>query len=299
MLPLPTPSFAVPTPFLPSMIDADRVPDLVSNIYDEARDVPLVIMSPTARSTLVLDPKDVRAHLGRKAAVVSLADAAIAEILKDTRELAVWGGAVRVVGLLRRGSIPDNFVIPLTRFLAANRSQRLQVIGRFVEICRQGRICSPARPAPRARPPAAKSLRTVAWAVREAARDCANLVLPPGAVQSAEQSPFCNPLKVRHALDGLDAAAAKMRTDRGQGWKQALGGFGSCYRNGISGFAAGKYGSDYVFRHEGQDYFCTEHMTLGSSMSAQACISIHWAQLPDGRLLVPYVGRHLRNSLTN
>ena len=90
-----------------------------------------------------------------------------------------------------------------------------------------------------------------------------------------------------------------MRADRGQGWKQALAGFGSCYRNGISGFAAGKFGNDYSFRHEGQDYFCPEHMTLGVSMSPQACLSIHWTQLPDGKLLVPHVGRHLRNSLTN
>lgn len=126
------------------------------------------------------------------------------------------------------------------------------------------------------------------------------LVFTKSAEEAALQSPFLRPAEVVRYIEQLWVFATRLSKTRG-----ALGtsfatyfssvGLGG-YRPAISQTAEGMYGSDYRVRHEGREFRCDYHFTLGAK-SANTCLSIHFDIDPlTRRVLITHCGRHLNNT---
>jgi hypothetical protein len=136
----------------------------------------------------------------------------------------------------------------------------------------------------------------------KAAGSMPGLVVLVSALEAAEDVPITYqfPERVAAALQALsDGAAERARTGRvAKGWKNFFQGLGFDYKAVLSDTTKNTWGDDYTFLYEGKRNLFEEHFTIGSK-SANTCLSIHFStKLRTDKIVVAYVGRHLRNTQT-
>lgn len=131
----------------------------------------------------------------------------------------------------------------------------------------------------------------------------ANLVILESALESAKKVPknYEFPARVASALEALRRAADHRNACRGRvegGWKKFFESQGFEYKGKLSEVARNNWSREYSFMYEGKRELFEEHFTIGAK-SANTCLSIHFStSLRDDSIVVAYVGRHLRNTMT-
>jgi hypothetical protein len=167
----------------------------------------------------------------------------------------------------------------------------------------QGFDPSPAAGSPpptQATPPAS----TVLDAVQAAAAASKHLTFLQSAYDSAADSPFRQPDRVREALEAIDEVASSWAESLTSG--RSVGSlrdvfkrkYGFAYSDDVSQTSKGKWASQYKASHGGKDYDISPHITIGAKQ-ADTCISIHWAwDEEQKKALVAHVGRHKTNTKT-
>jgi len=143
---------------------------------------------------------------------------------------------------------------------------------------------------------------TILDVVRISKKECKRLVILPSALDSAKEVPETYKFvdRVRAHLFELDTAAGARKPDGslGTGWKQYFKGKGMDYRPKISDTTRNNWGDEYTFPYDGKTALFEEHFTIGVK-SANTCLSIHFStRLRTDKIVVAYVGRHLRNTQT-
>jgi len=143
---------------------------------------------------------------------------------------------------------------------------------------------------------------TVEKLVCNARAACPHLDILDSAVASAVEVPvtFQFPDRVRAHIEALDEAA-RLRVangNLGKAWKEHFKEVGLTYKGRISDTTRNNWGDDYSFLFEGKKVLFEEHFTIGVK-SANTCLSIHFStRLRKDKIVVAYVGRHLRNTQT-
>lgn len=144
--------------------------------------------------------------------------------------------------------------------------------------------------------------RSVDRIVASAADECSDLHFLESAFRSADEVPknFNFPERAAEAIRALQDGAHERR-QRGRiegGWRQFFERRGFEYKAVLSDTTRNAWGSEYSFPYEGRRELFEEHFTIGSK-SANTCLSIHFStRLRDDKIVVAYVGRHLRNTQT-
>ncbi len=146
--------------------------------------------------------------------------------------------------------------------------------------------------------------RTVGDIVAALADELEHLEFLQSAFRSAEEVPetFRRPEEVERLLRALDEAARVRNAHGGRipgGWKEYFTSAGvPGYRPTISDATAQRWGEEYTFRYGDEDHLFEEHFTIGAG-NPNTCLSIHFStRLRDDRIVVAWVGRHLRNTQT-
>jgi len=147
--------------------------------------------------------------------------------------------------------------------------------------------------------PLPESVLEITRAAKSASPD---LMFLDSAFDSAEDVPstYQFPERVADALAALQKGAAERRSTGRirRGWKDFFTRLGFEYKAGISDLTKNTWGSDYTFLYEGRRELFEEHFTIGVR-SANTCLSIHFStKLRPDKIVVAYVGRHLRNTQT-
>lgn len=145
-----------------------------------------------------------------------------------------------------------------------------------------------------------QALGTVGEIVAAATVSLVNLEFLESAERAAEDVPETYKFteRVLEALRVLDAAASdRVRLGRiNGGWRRYFEERGFDYKPKISDTTRNTWGDDYRFRYQRDRILFEEHFTIGVR-SANTCISIHFStELRDDKIVVAYVGRHLRNT---
>ncbi|QQR73408.1 MAG: TolC family protein [Holophagales bacterium] len=141
---------------------------------------------------------------------------------------------------------------------------------------------------------------TVLEVLEEAAEDSPDLLVLESARKSADEVPVTYKFtdRVGAALRALqDGADTRNRTRRIEGgWKSFFEHRGFEYKPRLSDTTRNTWGDDYRFLIDGRRELFEEHFTIGVK-SANTCLSIHFStQLRKDKVVVAYVGRHLRNT---
>ena len=274
-----------------SVIVYQEAQELSDWIYDQNRSIPLVVISPGRYGEPMVSLDLIALRLGLIADVAVLEDHHAVGSLQKTKGFAVWGGAVLVAGPYAL----DKHLF--TRTISPQCLAKLSPEGRILEIERWVHVSlgkMRSLPAGVSRKPLHVEAQTVSDVVNTAQKNCRNLVFTASALRSSKDCPY---FSSQHALDALlsmNRAVTIMRHNPRTGWKEALGHLGGDYRNSVSEITLGRFRGDYEFHYQRSRYVCAQHITLGSGRNPTVCMSIHWAQMSDGKLLVPHVGRHLR-----
>lgn len=151
--------------------------------------------------------------------------------------------------------------------------------------------------------PSQSTPETVEEAARTVARSARHLTFLPSAFDSAADSPFRHPDRVKQALEALDEVAAiwakGLKTGGPVGsLRQLFKQRGFVYADDVSQTSKGKWGDEYRATFEGKDYDISPHITIGAKQ-ADSCLSIHWAWDKERQsALVAHVGRHKTNTKT-
>lgn len=136
-------------------------------------------------------------------------------------------------------------------------------------------------------------------AVEFAQKDFSNLIILDTAVEGASESPFRRPQELYDALSDLDDISQEWQSAGGDLRQHVINkGWGKRCSMFISDTTRRKYGNDYKFEYGGKKQFFEPHFTIGSG-DPNSCASVHF--IPDaenGKIVVAYVGRHLRNTKT-
>jgi hypothetical protein len=143
------------------------------------------------------------------------------------------------------------------------------------------------------------SARTVREAVDQAAASCEHLVFLPEAFDSAGQSPYRQPDKVRESLIKLgDVAASYHAGSLSSGIKEASRAAGLQFAGDISQTAKGKHRRDYERTYNSRKIMLGPHLVLGKG-SPDTCLRIYFYIDEDLRaFVVGHVGRHLGDTTT-
>ncbi len=150
-------------------------------------------------------------------------------------------------------------------------------------------------------PPPPESPSTVAEAVAKAKREFKDLVFLPSALEAADDVPITYKFvdRVMATLEALQEGAAQRNRGDGRiagGWKAYFEKQGIEYKPRLSDTTRNTWGDDYRFLYERARVMFEEHFTIGVK-SANTCISIHFStELRKDKIVVAYVGRHLRNT---
>jgi hypothetical protein len=140
----------------------------------------------------------------------------------------------------------------------------------------------------------------------EAVVDCArstlsHLLFLESALDSVQKVPkaFMFTERVQAALVALNTVfEEKNYDDERTGWRERFKKVGFDYKSKISDTARTRWEEDYTFLYEDRKVLFEEHFTIGNG-SANSCLSIHFStRLNPNKLVVAYVGRHLRNTLS-
>lgn len=143
--------------------------------------------------------------------------------------------------------------------------------------------------------------RTVSEIVADAAEYLPDLLILDSARKSADDVPVTYKFsdRVVKALQALQQGAAHRReTGRvGQGWKAFFAKTGFEYKL-LSEKTKNTWGNEYTFLCQGEPELFEEHFTIGVK-DRNTCLSIHFStRLRDDKIVVGYVGEHLRNTQT-
>lgn len=157
-----------------------------------------------------------------------------------------------------------------------------------------------ATPAESTSAPEEEAEDTVLGVLGQVARKAPDLVVLDSAWRSAEEMPVTYKFTDRlgAALRALQAGAeARNRSGRIEGgWKAFFERLGFEYKPRLSDTTRNTWGDDYRFLVDGRRELFEEHFTIGVK-SANTCLSIHFStQLRRDKVVVAYVGRHLRNT---
>jgi hypothetical protein len=146
-------------------------------------------------------------------------------------------------------------------------------------------------------------LDNVVDAVRFSQKQLGDLIVLDSALESAEESPFRDAVKVHAALRAIDSVASLWAESQGTGgtgvsWKDQFERRCFNYKPKISQTARTKWGQEFTFSYEGNQSLFEEHLTMGIGQPDK-CLSIHFSRdEAKGNLIVGHVGRHLRNTTT-
>jgi hypothetical protein len=144
---------------------------------------------------------------------------------------------------------------------------------------------------------------SVEEAVQQAEAKAKKVRFLPSAHSSASASPYKHPERVQEALVALEEVASIWAETVGSGRaggsvRQLFKARGFEYADDVSQTSKGKWGSEYIATHNGQELDISPHITIGAKQ-ADTCLSIHWAWLKDEKVaLVAHVGRHKTNTKT-
>lgn len=321
-------SSASPSPFINHFLPTD--PAAIVHLLSQ-RTLPCVILScgPDGQTSCDV-PKLVRVLNGRASVHIVPTKTVSWLLSQQAPEFAAWNGAIRICGTPRRGLDVYVHVMTSNRMAGADPDRVLDMVMERVEHClRWEGETAIAKVFPQGimsqleflelegnthrrmhvEPELANDSEedegpgTVLEVLEEVAEKCPHLLFAPSAFDSAERCPFRKPRKLRHALLVMEEAAAEWRRGGGTirgGWKPFFRERGLDYKSSVSDTTLGHYGADYRFPYLGSMVKCLEHLTLGVSMSADKCMSVHWyADFEHLLFHVPHVGRHLRNFSSN
>jgi hypothetical protein len=158
------------------------------------------------------------------------------------------------------------------------------------------RTTMPSAPAAVEEP--AEPLRSLADAVRAASERCSHLVFLDEAFTSAAKSPFRRPHDVYRDLVTLDEIVDDWRADAlpTGGFIAACVGRGLAMKTGISQTAQTRYRDDYVRTVDGQQVMLGPHLCWGNGPPERHCRAYLWLDRSERRVVVGWVGRHLRDA---
>jgi len=142
--------------------------------------------------------------------------------------------------------------------------------------------------------------RTVSEVVQDAVETYETLEFLESAQQSADKVPKTYKFvgRVQGALELLNEGARTRFANGGRlsgGWKGFFNQRGHEYKL-LSDKAKEQFRDEYEFVYNGRRELFEEHFTIGTR-SANTCLSIHFStKLRADKIVVAYVGRHLRNT---
>lgn len=151
---------------------------------------------------------------------------------------------------------------------------------------------------PGAETPATTAFESVVDAVRQAAADASHLVILPEALETAEgQCAFLRPGDVYTDLMAADRLARRWAEDQLEpgGLTATAMREGLVWRSGVSKTALGKYRADYLIDVDGNEVLLGPHFGRGANSSNHYRAYVHLDRARR-RILVGYVGRHLRDA---
>ena len=140
---------------------------------------------------------------------------------------------------------------------------------------------------------------TLVEVVREAAEAYADaLLILDSAIESAADSPYEDPERVRPILEAMARIARKRRDGQLKtSLKEAFKDYGIDYRGGIARSTSAKLREQYRFlRPDGVPVQCEEHIALGDTYDPRRCLRVYFSsRIPDDpRFVIGHVGRHFK-----
>jgi hypothetical protein len=127
------------------------------------------------------------------------------------------------------------------------------------------------------------------------------LVFTENAFQSADESPYGQPDKVRRAFEAMDTVCRALRNAKASG--TTMGGlvaaFEQCgfeYKAHQSEVTKSKWGTEYQMTYRGNRVSIEPHLALGAG-PPQTCLRIHfWTDDESMQFVIDHVGRHKTNT---
>lgn len=294
---------------IPSHVDLGNVEDLCNHILDPNRTRVLAVLAPSTASTPgPVDATRAAEQCRGLADVIAITDHQATFAITNTlgREFTCFDGAVRIIPPLRPGPPLPNWILLGRKLAEMSQQDALDLVEGSASKARH----LYAQNAPRRPPHAAKPApprdpalpRRVTDALARAGEQFHNLAFLKSAHESAAASPYRWPEKVIGALAALDTAGQRLAEATGLTIRDVLKelGYGTAFRSGISDRTDGQWGDAYRFQWNGAKTLFDQHLTLGAGMGDDRCISIHFLRDPaTAKIVIAYVGNHLRNTKTN
>ena len=121
------------------------------------------------------------------------------------------------------------------------------------------------------------------------------LLMLDSTVESARESPYEDPERVRAILEAM-ARVARRRRDGllTTSLREAFADLGIDYRGAIAHSTSARMREQYRLEHEGETIEAIEHIVLGKTYDPRRCLRIYFSSrlVSDPRFVVAHVGRH-------
>lgn len=121
------------------------------------------------------------------------------------------------------------------------------------------------------------------------------LLMLDSTVDSARESPYEDPERVRAILEAMARVARRRRDGQlSTSLREAFADLGIDYRSAISQSTSARMREQYRFQYEGEMIEAVEHIVLGKTYDPRRCLRIYFSSrvVSDPRFIVAHVGRH-------